>query len=103
MYKQKFLCFSVFSLLLLSCSVKKDTGTSVQPAGIHVQVTDARGLDGCQFLLLTESGEKLQPVHLADQYRKNGFRLIVTYKNYDGMSTCMSGRMVELLTVTPAP
>jgi hypothetical protein len=103
MYKLKLLYSLALTVIFMSCSVKKDAGQSAQPAGIPVQVTDARGLDGCQFLLVTGSGEKLQPVNLADQYKKSGMRIYVTYKNYNGMSTCMSGTMVELLSVTPAP
>ncbi len=85
------------------CSTPSKTTTSENKTpsnAIEVKVIDYSELDGCTFLLETSTGQKLQPVHLAEQYRKAGTRLSIVYKVSDGMGICMAGTMVELIFVS---
>lgn len=106
MVTRKNLIYLPSLLLILAVSSclgrKQESAVKEQPSGTLVQVVDYRELDGCTFLLELENGEKLQPVNLDKQYQVAGKKLYVTWKNYDGMSICMSGKMVELLTVQEA-
>ena len=77
------------------------TSEAPVPTGIPVVVEDATGLDGCTFLLVLADGKKLQPVNLDSAFQKDGMKLRVTWKTSPGMSICMSGTRVELISVNP--
>ncbi|MFW7380698.1 MAG: hypothetical protein ACOH5I_17930 [Oligoflexus sp.] len=64
------------------------------------EIYDASGLDGCQFLIKTASGQQLQPINLERNFQKNGMKIefqaeLVT----DMMSICMAGPMVRILKI----
>lgn len=81
---------------LLSCAVVKSSETVT---GIPATVIDYSELDGCRFLLKLEDGRKLEPVNLENKYMKDGLRVLITWKNAEGMSICMAGTMVEITSI----
>ena len=63
-------------------------------------VIDNTGLDGCRFMLQLESGKKLQPTNLEEQYLKNGKQLWIKYVvQKDAMSVCMAGDVVNITSI----
>jgi len=91
--------FASFSWMCKTPATTTTTENKTPSNAIEVKVIDYSELDGCTFLLETTSGQKLQPVHLAEKYRKAGTRLSIVYKVSDGMGICMAGTMVELIFV----
>ena len=62
---------------------------------IVVTVVDAKGLDGCSYLLETKDGRRLQAINLDDEFKKDGLKLRVHLEPSRGMmSICMAGPMV---------
>lgn len=86
----------LLSVLFLSCAGTKSSETV---AGIPATVIDYSELDGCRFLLELEDGRKLEPVNLQEKYMKHGLKVLITWKNADGMSICMAGTMAELTSI----
>lgn len=81
---------------LLSCAVVKSSETVT---GIRATVIDYRELDGCRFLLELEDGRRLEPVNLEEKFMKHGLKVLITWKNAEGMSICMAGTMVEITSI----
>ncbi|MBL0342452.1 MAG: hypothetical protein IPP71_17020 [Bacteroidetes bacterium] len=75
---------------------------SIPANAILVSVIDYTDLDGCQMLLQMENGDKLQPINLPEKYSIPGIRLFITYKNAEGMSICMAGKLVQLIHISEA-
>jgi hypothetical protein len=92
----------VFLALIACAKPTTPERTGQTPTGILVTVVDYTGLDGCTYLLQQADGQKLQPVNLGEEFRKNDLKLYVTFKNHDGVSTCMAGKMVTLTDVKVA-
>ena len=68
-------------------------------------VKDLRGLDGCGYVLVLESGEKLEPVLDAGQpsptlkgiVLRDGMQVTLSYRELtDRGSICMVGKIVEV-------
>jgi hypothetical protein len=68
-------------------------------------VKDLRGLDGCSYVLVLESGEKLEPLFDAGQpsptikgvVLRDGMQVTVSYQERnDYGSICMVGKIVEV-------
>lgn len=102
-YKNIISVISISIILnLVSCTATKNetsNSSSIPPNAIQATVVDFRELDGCEFLILTSDGKKLQPINLQANFKKNGTQLFITYKVAKGISICMAGEMVELLFV----
>jgi len=62
------------------------------------QVVDARGLDGCTYLIRLDNGKTLE-ADIPEDYRVNGLRVAVTYLPAPGMSICMAGEIVKLTSI----
>ncbi|MEM9885752.1 MAG: hypothetical protein AAF849_07665 [Bacteroidota bacterium] len=64
-------------------------------------VKDFSGLDGCNFLIVLENGDKLQPMEVVDNFEwKDGQRITFSYELVpDAMSTCMAGKIVKVTCV----
>lgn len=113
MYKRLALFF--FVVYLASCSHKvattdsgnaKSTEQSIPSTDyekdgyVTAYVMDMRALDGCDHLLVLESGKKLQPLKLADEYKEDNLKVWIKYSVAKGMvGICMSGTMVNLTAI----
>lgn len=86
----------LLSVLILSCAGQKPSETTT---GIPATVIDYSELDGCRFLLELQDGRKLEPVNLEKKYMKHGIKVLITWKNTEGMSICMAGTMVEITSI----
>lgn len=93
----------VLCLLLPGCKVgDKQTAEDMTAQGyIAASVQDARGLDGCTFLLLLPDGEKFEPVSLPDDFKTDGLPVWVKYKlpGTPMGSICMVGDIVEIIDI----
>lgn len=94
------LFLATFSWMCSAPAKTAKTENKTPSNAIEVKVIDYSELDGCTFLLETATGQKLQPVHLAEKYKKAGTRLSIVYKVSGDMGICMAGTMVELLFVS---
>lgn len=86
------------ALTFISCNKKSIPETTEQPkpTAVFALVVDYSELDGCTYLLELSDGQKLQPVNLREDLQRKGLKLFITYKNHDGVSTCMAGKMVTI-------
>lgn len=135
--KQKREVYSISSLLLHlivfitllislnSCGLT-DPEEQVAPAGCDTFATikNLQGLDGCGFVLVLDSGEKLEPVlpyrgwcgTVTEEQKTawekfdlvDGKRVKIGYKEVSRPSICMVGKTVEVTCITqvqsqPAP
>ena len=62
-------------------------------------VINMTALDGCQYLLKLESGEKLNPINLPDSLRQDNIKIRVKYIPSDLPTICMSGKTVKITAV----
>lgn len=80
-----------------------DTGqqtANLQQSWQQGEVYDARGLDGCQFLIRTANGQQFQPINLDEAYQKDGLKIEFQAEPVeDMMSICMAGQMVRILNI----
>ena len=113
MIKQLVLCL----LVLASCSPKTSTSTSNNtdkstPAEsvpvvdyekegyVSAYVKDMRALDGCDHLLVLDSGKKLQPTKLEEDFKRDNLKVWVKYSVSKGLAgICMSGTIVNLSAI----
>jgi hypothetical protein len=61
------------------------------PNGVIATVSDQRAKDGCAWVLIiqNENGPQyLEPVELADSFKVNGKKVILTYHNSRSVSHC---------------
>lgn len=109
--------FIVLLVALNSCSLL-DRGDDAAPdtCTTFATVKDLRGLDGCGFVLVLDSGEKLQPVQIfrcgnepleqtngnpRNQFDlKDGQRVKIGYKESKMPTICMVGSSIELTCIT---
>lgn len=67
---------------------------------VKATVVDNTGLDGCRFMLLLESGQKVQPLNLEENFLKDGMKVWVKYTvEKDAMSVCMAGEIVKIISI----
>lgn len=80
--------------------------------GTKATVKDLRGLDGCSYVLVLESGEKLEPIFDAGQptptlksiVLHDGMRVTLSYQEKnDRGSTCMVGKIAEVTCLRELP
>ena len=81
---------------------KKIPATPAEKQAVWAKVIDYSEIAGCTYLLELSDGQKLQPVNLQEEYRRAGLKLFITYKVFDGVSVCMTGKMVTLTSVSMA-
>lgn len=95
--------FPLFFLLIFSaCLGAKENAKEEDPekgGTAEVTVKDHTRIDGCQYLLITDEQEKLNPLNLDQKYFEDGLELRVRYEKADAMTTCMAGTNVRLLEV----
>lgn len=97
----------ILYMLLLVCiaacaqrsQIKSEPAKTGVEKYIPVTVIDYRNLDGCDFLLVKENGERLQPLNLADSLKKEGLKIRITYTIEESMGICMAGKMVRITRV----
>ena len=93
----------MISFLLTACASRNNTvAAPPDKQAVFAQVIDYSEIAGCTWILELSDGQKLQPVNLSEEYRRKGMRLFITYKIYDGVSVCMTGKMVTLTSVSVA-
>ncbi len=96
-------------VLLVIGSVTGCTQRAASPepsaCGAKATVKDLRGLDGCSYVLVLESGEKLEPLLDAGQpaptikgvVLRDGMQVTLSYQERnDYGSICMVGKIVEV-------
>ena len=62
-------------------------------------VIDMRELDGCQYMLKLESGDKLNPINLPDSVKQNNLEILVKFIPSDIPTICMSGKTVKIIAI----
>jgi len=90
-----------------SCSTGKNATTGTTTASSNkddgrVSATVMKyEVDGCTWLLVLESGEKLATqTMLPLEFAQDGLKVIIKYENLkDGLSTCMAGKMIKLVEI----
>ncbi len=87
--------------IFLACNASKPTenSTSCQEMGT---VKDMRGLDGCQFLIITEEGAKLLPSRVPEDFTfQDGQQIKFGYQETEAMaSICMAeDKIVEITCI----
>lgn len=102
----KWIFFSLILLFAACDSTKKTTNTSAAETNkckIPGVIKDYTGLDGCQFLIELENGEKWMPVKVNDEsfVMADGVAILFAYKEVkDAVSTCMTGsKMIEITCI----
>lgn len=103
--------FLNMAILLLSLSFachKKAAPTKVAvdysaKGYVKGTMTDQSGLDGCGFLINLDSGEKIEPNKMWDEFKKDGMKVWVKYNTPKTplISICMSGKMVNIIDIKP--
>lgn len=80
-------------LLFFSCGNNSGCAKSV-----HVKMRNLTGLDGCSWVLQLDNESYLEATNLSefDVDFIEGKDLHVTYKEIDGGSICMVGKIVEI-------
>lgn len=99
---------------LFNCGGSKKAGEYV-PVGCNVKasVEDFTGLDGCGLMLVLEDGTRLNPekrVYIQAPKReddplyyfelKAGEKVMIAYKDTDGVDVCMGGKRVFITCIT---
>lgn len=106
---QKFLFLFSLILFLGACDTTSKTTNPKAPIDnpsrscfTKAVVKDMRDLDGCQFLLELDNGDKLMPIEVKDKDFKfeNNQLVEIGYKEEkDAMTTCMAGTPVTLTCI----
>ena len=66
----------------------------------EAKVLDLTGLDGCSFVIELKNGQKLEPINLTNEFKKDKLPVLVKYTEKTDMSSiCMVGKMVELTSI----
>ncbi len=89
-------------LLFLSSCIKSTSNVNADKDIIMItaKVIDAKGLDGCNFLLELDDGKKVQPLSLPSEFSQDGLKVEVEFKVKTGMmSICMAGPTVEIIKI----
>ncbi len=73
---------------------KKMQGNQSNPKMFPAIVIDARGLDGCSFLLQLKDSTRLEPDRLDEKYRRDGRKVLIRFHEVKRMSVCMAGKPV---------
>lgn len=87
----------LFVVIMFGCK-NKQVATENMEGMTAVTVIDSRDLDGCTFLLKTETDEYLEPMNLDDSLKIHGRKLSIRYKLSKNASICMKGKPIEIVT-----
>lgn len=90
--------FLFITLAIISCKKTQDN-TAIAANGTIVKQT----IDGCVWLIKLDNNKILEPMNLSSFNTvnvKDGQRVYLTYKIYNGFSTCMMGDMVTLIKIS---
>jgi hypothetical protein len=109
----------VFIILLISlnsCGLINQEEAAPATCNTFATIKDARGLDGCGFILVLDNGEKLEPVlaykldcgwgmqdagaFLGGVALADGKRVKIGYKESSRPSICMVGKTVEITCIS---
>ncbi len=105
----------VLALLLIgSMTGCSERATSPESLACQTQATvkDLHGLDGCRYVLVLESGEKLEPLFDQGQSSptikgivlRDGMQVTLSYQDRnDYGSVCMVGKIVEVTCFSELP
>ncbi len=93
------------ALVIFSCTsvqkTEKKPNESVDPVALNYEkgVVKFWELDGCQYLIETANGKKLNPGILDTAYAHDGLKVWIRYKQVDRMNICMSGITVDIIDI----
>lgn len=93
---KRFLIFLAFVSIILCASCNSNHECE---KGITGTIINTSSLDGCQWIIELENGEKLQAVNLTsfEIELKDGMKISLIYKKIEDVATiCMKGIVVEL-------
>ena len=89
-----------------SISPGMDKNSATQPRNFLAEgytkgvIKDKRGLDGCKFLIKLQDSSFLQPNVLDEKFMEDNKKVWFKYSIKKGaMSTCMSGKVVEIIDI----
>jgi hypothetical protein len=88
-------------ILLSSCCAKNistvQSNSTVPDNKLTAATVINYQVDGCNYLLQLMNGEKLEPVNLTEEYKKDQLKVLIKYHyEKDKMSVCMAGKIVFL-------
>ncbi len=95
MYKLFFTIFA-FLVLLSSCDKQSPTSYNLESKGTITYLF----LEGGFYGIITDDGNNLDPINLKDEYKQNGLKVKLTYKErMDLGSIHMWGKLVEIIEI----
>jgi hypothetical protein len=71
----------------------------VKEGYVKATVKNYSGLDGCGFLLVLESGKKLEPSSLDKKFRIDNSKVWIKYTPANYISICMTGETVTITAI----
>lgn len=91
-------------LLFVSCKTTQEENSAVSPSGSvpkgYVTATIKQiALDGCNWMLVLENQQQLEPVNLADSLKINELPVLVNYVPAPGPSICMAGQRIRIIDI----
>jgi hypothetical protein len=96
-----------FLMVLGGCSgtvdstpVEPDEPDSAALAAMQIEGTVVyKDLEGGFFALESDDGNKFNPVNLPEDFRKDGLKVNVSARPYEGMSMHMYGTLIEIVDI----
>ncbi len=70
---------------------------------VPAMILDYSELDGCEYILTLNDGQKLQPIELPDEFASDSMRVLISYKFLDQPGICMTGRIIQLNAIVADP
>jgi hypothetical protein len=93
--KKIFLPLVISIVFLASCG--GDENTQMERKGFVKATIINMDLDGCEYVLQLESGEKVEPVNLEEEFKADGLDIWVKYKaDKEKVGACMIGPIVNV-------
>ena len=93
--KTKLIIVSLFSLFIFSCD--GDENSKMERKGFEKATVINLALDGCDYVIQLESGEKLEPVNIEDNFQADGLEIWIKYKKEKSkMGACMVGPLINI-------
>jgi hypothetical protein len=83
------------TLLLISCG--GDENTQMERKGFQKATIINMDIDGCEYVIQLETGEKAEPSNLEEDFKADGLDVWLKYKaDKEKMGACMMGPIVEI-------
>jgi hypothetical protein len=103
-YKPKQLIIkSIWVLLLvfeIACSKHRAVVKSSNFADYIKATVIEWKVDGCDWMLELDEPNKIQPINLSNDFKKDGLKVWIKYSVEKGaVSTCMAGQIVKLVDI----